>query len=251
MSRQVQPRLLLQDGDEHGHASVVDPQRRAPRHRQARGRHQRLYLDQERPSPLEARRDNRSRSGGGAFRKIRKEDLAWIRHLFEAARLHCENTDLVRATEAVLHPSEDPGRVPRISLEGEHGVDEVLERSRAGNRPVLRHVAHQEHRHFEGLRQRQDPRGRLAHLGDRPRRRTKFRDVKRLDRVDHGHARADLAQRPKHCFHLRGSKHEDRLAPQSEPLGAHARLLGRLLARHVKDTVSLGREAMERLERER
>ena len=98
---------------------------------------------------------------------------------------HLEDAELVRRAEAVLRGAQDAVRAVAVALELEHAVDEVLEHARAGDRAVLRHVADEEDRDAVLLRDPQQARGRLAHLGDRAGRRAELGRVERLHRVDH------------------------------------------------------------------
>ena len=98
---------------------------------------------------------------------------------------HLEDAELVRRAEAVLHRAQDAVRAVAVALELEHAVDEVLEHARPGDRAVLRHVADEEDRDAALLGDAQEPRGRLAHLGDRAGRGAELGRVERLDRVDH------------------------------------------------------------------
>src|SRR3546814_3064801 len=57
---------------------------------------------------------------------------------------HLEDADLVGRAEAVLHRPQDAEVVAAVALEGEHGVDHVLQHLGAGNEPLLGHVADEE-----------------------------------------------------------------------------------------------------------
>ncbi len=57
-----------------------------------------------------------------------------------------KQTDLQRAAEAVLHPPHHPVAVVAIALEIQHRIDHVLQQPRPGQRPLLRHMAHQDQR---------------------------------------------------------------------------------------------------------
>ena len=105
----------------------------------------------------------------------------------EPCARHLEDPDLVGGAEAVLDRPQHPQVPVAVALELEHGVDEVLEHARAGDRPVLGHVADEDDRDAARLRKPQQPVGGLAHLRHRPRSRADVGRVQRLHRVDHAH----------------------------------------------------------------
>ena len=59
---------------------------------------------------------------------------------------HREHAELVHRAEAVLHRAHQAKSGVRIALEVEHGVDDVLEHARPGDRALLRDVADEEQR---------------------------------------------------------------------------------------------------------
>ena len=62
-----------------------------------------------------------------------------------------------------------------LALEVQHGVDQVLEHARPGQRAFLRDVADEERRDAAALRQRHEARAALAHLRDAAGRRLRGR----------------------------------------------------------------------------
>jgi hypothetical protein len=85
-----------------------------------------------------------------------------------------------------------PGSAP---LEVEDGVHDVLERPRAGHRPALGHVTHQEDRRARFLGEALEPGRALPHLAHVAGRAVELVGVRRLDRVDHQHRRLHLPRR--------------------------------------------------------
>ena len=85
--------------------------------------------------------------------------------------------------------------VVAVALELEHAVDEVLEHARPGDRPVLRHVADEEHGNAGLLRDPQDPRRGLAYLRHRPGPRADLGGIQRLYGVDHADLRTLALER--------------------------------------------------------
>ncbi len=54
---------------------------------------------------------------------------------------HREDAELVGGAEAILDRAHQPKARMRVAFEIEHGVDDVLEHARAGDRAFLGHVA--------------------------------------------------------------------------------------------------------------
>ena len=71
-----------------------------------------------------------------------------------------------------------------LGLEGEHGVDQVLERLRAGDAPLLGDVPDEEQRAAAALGVLDEPLGAGAHLPHRPGQARQLLAVQRLDGVD-------------------------------------------------------------------
>ena len=73
--------------------------------------------------------DHRARDAGTA---VGQEQPAGVGHRVEAAVGHLEQAELVGRAEAVLDGPQQSQGVVAVALEGEHGVDHVLEHARAG-----------------------------------------------------------------------------------------------------------------------
>src|SRR4029450_5202585 len=95
----------------------------------------------------------------------------------------------------------------------------------------LLHVADEEERDARLLADAQQPRGRLAHLGDGPRRGTDLRRVERLDRVDYAHIRPLAPETRADRIEVRLGEDLDLLGA-AEARGAQLHLGGRLLTGH-------------------
>jgi hypothetical protein len=113
----------------------------------------------------------------------------------------------------------------------EDAVDEVFEGSGAGQRAFLGHMADQQHRHVEPLRDLHQRGGRLPHGGDAAR--CGVADGERLNRVDHADRRQLGLDRRQH--RLQGGLGQDRNVESrvAQAARASADLRGRLLAGDV------------------
>ena len=85
-----------------------------------------------------------------AARSARNSRLG-IGHGDQAVLLHLEHAELVGAAEAMLDRAQHPQRVVPVAFERQHGVDEVFEHARPGQRAVFGDVAHQHQRHIARL----------------------------------------------------------------------------------------------------
>ena len=80
---------------------------------------------------------------------------------------HLEDADLVGRPEAVLERAERAVGALALALELEDAVHEVLEHARPGERALLGHVAHEQHRDAALLGDAHQPAGDLADLAHR------------------------------------------------------------------------------------
>ena len=97
----------------------------------AERRDERLHLDEQRAVTVEHGRDHRA---GRAGPPVGEEQRGRVGHALEPAVGHLEEAELVGGAEAVLHGAQQAQRVVALALEGQHGVDEVLEHPRARQR---------------------------------------------------------------------------------------------------------------------
>ena len=109
---------------------------------------------------------------------------------FKPAPRHLEHAQLADGAEPVLHRADDAVRVMLLALEIEHGVDDVLERLRAGETAVLRDMADEERRDVLPFRGEQQLRRRLANLADAAGSGLELQREDGLDRIDDDERRA-------------------------------------------------------------
>src|SRR6185503_10150125 len=120
-------------------------------------------LDEQWPRALQRGGDDAARR---RYVVLREERASRIRDLGQAAIAHLEDADLLGRSEAVLRGTEQADRRVAVALERQHGVDQVLERLRAGDRAVFRDVSNEHDGNAIGLRQLHQPEGRTADLAD-------------------------------------------------------------------------------------
>jgi hypothetical protein len=75
---------------------------------------------------------------------LRQEQRRRIRHALQALFRHREHAQLVDRAEAVLDRPHQAEAGLGVALEIQHGVDDVLEHARAGQRALFRDVADQD-----------------------------------------------------------------------------------------------------------
>ena len=146
---------------------------------------QRLHLDQERPPALEHRDDDAARDAGHA---VAQEHRARVRHGPQAVVAHLEDPHLAGGAEAVLDRGQDAQGVVAVAVEGEDGVDQVLDGPGPGQVAVLGHVADQDDGHPGRLGQPGQPVHAGSDLGQAPRRPRQLVVADGLDGVDHARA---------------------------------------------------------------
>ena len=145
-----------------------------------------------------------------------------------------EAADLVHRPEPVLDRAQHPQPRAALALEAQHDVDEMLQRSRPGDRTVLGHVADQQRRHGPLLGDPDQRRGDGSELGDAPGRRVDVVASDGLHRVDHqqvGLNRLDVAQHGRQ-LHLGGEQQQ--VLEGAGALATKPDLGRRLLARDVE-----------------
>ncbi len=161
MRAAAQPRALREHREEERDALRIDTVDRAPRQPEARRRHERLDLDEQRPRPFDRRDDD---AAGDAAAPLFEEDLGRVHDLAKAALPHLEHADLVGRAEPVLRAAQHAERVEALALEIEDRVDDVLEHAWPSDRAFLCHVTDEEDRHVIALRDLEQPRRALAQL---------------------------------------------------------------------------------------
>ena len=168
-------------GRRRGPACAVATRRRPA------GTEQRLHLDQERTAPLEHRHHD---AAGDAGHAVPQHQRPGVGHGPQAVVAHLEDADLAGGPEAVLDRGQDAQRVVAVPVEGEHGVDQVLDRPGPGQIAVLGHVADQEQRDAARLRHAGQALDAGAHLGQASGRLGQLGVGDRLQRVDDQQRRA-------------------------------------------------------------
>jgi hypothetical protein len=103
---------------------------------------QRLDLDEERSAALQGGRDDAARRDQVV---LDEEGAGRVGQLGQPELAHLEHADLFGRAVAVLRgPQQSQPRRP-VALKPQDGIDQVLEGLRPGDRPVLGHVADEDH----------------------------------------------------------------------------------------------------------
>ena len=178
----LHPRATGEDGHQEVGPTGVDAQGVGSRGADGPGAEQGLHLDQQRAAALE---DRHHRAARHPVHAIPQHERPGIGHGAQAVVAHLEDADLAGGAEAMLDRGEDPQGVMAVPVEGEHRVDEMLDRAGPGEVSVLRHVSHQEQRHAAGLCHAGQALDAGAHLGQAARRLGQLGVRDRLERVDH------------------------------------------------------------------
>ena len=185
---------------------------------------------------------------GAPFGPLREEEARGVRDLGEAALGHLEDADLIGRPEPVLDGAQDPVRMVSLALEVEHGVDEVLEHARAGQRPFLGDVPDQEGGDALALGEQHQARPAFADLADAARRGLEAGQVDGLDGVHDQDARAQRLHVAQDDVEVVLGHEVEARGRDPEPLGPELDLSGRLLARDIEHRAGALRQRASRLQ---
>ena len=125
-----------------------------------------------------------------------------------------------------------------IPFQVEHGVDDVFQHARSGDRACLGHVPHQENGHVLRLGCAHQCGGALAYLADTARRGAQFVEVHGLDRIDDHRRRPELAHVLDDCVQVRLGQYIEVVCRETKPARTHLDLLRRLFAGHIEQPAS-------------
>ena len=131
------PAWRFMHGQQHRDALRIETLRDAPRRAEAHAIHQRLQLDQQRPTSIARHRDD---AAGRRLGRTRQENRRRVAHLAQPLLAHVEERELTHRAEAVLGGAHVAKTARRVAFEIQHRVDQVFERARTGDRAVLGHV---------------------------------------------------------------------------------------------------------------
>ena len=237
--------MAMQHREEHGEPVRFQADGKAARIGRMRRVHQRLDLDQQGARAFKRGQDAGARHG---FAMIGQEQLRRIADPAQPFLRHREHTELVDRAETVLHRAHQPkGRV-RVALEVEHGVDDVLEHARPGDRALLRDVADEEQRAVAAFGEARELRRALAHLRHRAGRGLQRFRPERLDGIDHRDAGPRRLQRPEHALELRLGRDANTCGVEPQAPRAQRHLLHRFLTGHIENRL---RERAQGLQQQR
>ena len=111
-------------------------------------------------------------------------------------------------------------RMVTLAFEVQDGVHDVLERFRAGQASLFRHVADEEGRHVPALGAEQQLGRGLADLADAARRRLELQREHGLNRVDDDEGRLDPIDLLENAFEARFRQQIQRRRSDAKPLAA-------------------------------
>ena len=103
---------------------------------------------------------------GAPGRRSPEQQLVGVGHRGQPGVVHLEQPELAGGAEAVLGGAHRAQGVVAVPLDAEDGVDEVLQRARAGQGPLLGDVAHEHEGHPLELGQVHDEVGAGPHLAE-------------------------------------------------------------------------------------
>ncbi len=132
---------------------------------------------------------------GCADPAVGEEECTRIVDRHQPVRGHLHESELVGRTETMLQRTQHAQRVMPITLEREHGVDDMFQHPRPGERAVLGDVADQHGGDVVVLGEANELLGAVAHLGDRARCARRVGIVHGLDGIDGQHHGLDLRRR--------------------------------------------------------
>ena len=164
---------------------------------------------------------------------LRQKQRRRIGDALQAAFGHREHAELVGRAEPVLDRAYQAETRVRVALEVKHGIDDVLEYPRSGNRTLLGHMPDQDHGNPALFGEPRELRRAFAHLRDAARRRLQRLRIDGLDRVDDHDLGLTHANCRDDCLELHLCLQIDRGVDQTQAPGAHRNLLGRLFPCHV------------------
>ncbi len=165
---------------------------------------------------------------------LRQEQRGRVAHFAQALFGHGEHAQLVHRAEAVLERADQAEAGMGVALEIQHGIDDMLQHARPGQRAFLGDMADQDHGDRAALGQPGELCRAFAHLRHRAGCGSELFGIHGLDRVDHHHIRFFMGDGGLDLFQLdlRQQVHLARI--QRQALGAQRDLLRRFLAADVE-----------------
>src|SRR5207245_2302464 len=179
------------------------------------------------------------------------EGAARVADLAHPAVAHLEAADLVSRAEAVLLAAQDAKAVVPLTLQVQHGVDDVLEHPRPGYRAFLVDVTDEKDRDVAALRQQHQSAGTFTDLAHAPWGGGDTAHEDGLDRVDDGHHRPGFLEMLDNAVQVVFGQHDQAFAVDTEALRTELELLDGLLAGHVEHRPVGARNLTGELEQQR
>ena len=178
-----------------------------------------------------------------------EQQFGGVAHLSQTVGPHLVDTHLGGAAEAILDATQDAVHIVLVALKLQHGVDDMLQYLRSGQRSLFVDMADQYHGGAARLGKPEQGSRTFAHLGDAACRRLGRLGADGLYRVDDdelGFLFLDMGEDAlERCL----TEYQQVVVGSSDALGTHLQLAGALLAADVENP-AVG-ECQHRLQRQR
>jgi hypothetical protein len=165
--------------------------------------------------------------------RAREENRRRVAHFAQSLLVHVKKRELADRAEAILRRAHVAEAARRIAFEIQHGVDEMLEKPRSGDRTVLRHVTHDHDARAARFREADDLRGAFAQLRDGAGRRAHRAELHGLNRIDDEQLRRRSTGQRR--VEIRVGDDLETGCVQPEPARARSNLRRRFLGGQIQD----------------
>ena len=140
--------------------------------------------------------------------------------------------------------------MPLLALKIQYGIHDMLEEPGSGNRTFLRHMADDKYGNSAPLREPHQLTGHFLHLADASGRRRELVRVDGLDRVDRDRGWLQRLDSFEDLFQGGFGQDIEERAVDPQTFPSHLDLPGRLLPRHIEDSLTVRGQPGQRLEQE-
>ncbi len=209
---------------------------------------QRLDLADQRALSVQRHGD---RGAGDRCRPLIQEEVRRVGDVLDSVVVQHETPDLVGRAESVLDPADHPQRAVAVAFEMQHHVDEMFQRARSGDGPVLGDVADEDQRDAVGLRGGGQRGGDRAHLRDAAGDAVGLGGGHGLHRVHDDQRGLDRRNVVQHRVQVGLGGQVNLVSAAADAVGAQPDLAGGLLTGDIQRAPARLRPAMGDLEQQR